>query len=69
MIEESVLLKFKERYRHLHPLLFKRSCERAKNAVELFDILESIPEIYPLSWDEKLRRWSGVEDVCDSTRG
>lgn len=53
----------KERFAHLHPLLFERSLERARTDGELFDILEDIPADYPLVWDEELRRWVKPKDV------
>lgn len=61
-MEESL----KKRYGHLHPLIFKRSLERANTDVELFDILESIPKERPIVWDENSRRWIFTEDILQS---
>jgi hypothetical protein len=56
MKTKSVQDALKQRYIHLHPVLFARSVEKAESDSELFDILETIPE-YPLVWDENSRRW------------
>lgn len=47
----------KKRY-NIHPLIFLRSVERAKDVMHLFDILESIPKKYPIEWKED--RWNCV---------
>jgi len=54
----------KQRYSHLHPLIFQRSLERARTNGELFDILDSIPiDKYPLKWREDKRVWEYTEDL------
>ena len=63
MFSENLVEKLKERYSHLHPLIFHRSKEKAKNDVELFDILDSFPEQFPISWNEKTRRWESADDI------
>jgi hypothetical protein len=63
MINDSVLDGFRKRYSHLHPLIFHRSVEKARDASVLFDILDSIPNKYPVVWDEKTRSWRHEEDV------
>ena len=65
MVNEQTLQKLRERYHDVHPLLFHRSVERAKNDVELFDILDTIPD-FPLTWDEQVRRWMTTTDVFQS---
>jgi hypothetical protein len=45
------------RYKNVHPLIFQRSVERSKSKVDLFDILEGIPDSYPLHWSEKDHKW------------
>lgn len=59
--EDSALLK--KRYENLHPLIFHRSVEKAKDLGELFEILEGIPPSPPLSWDESKRRWVKDYDI------
>jgi len=56
-MDDAIVCKLRERYAHLSPLIFQRSVERAQNEGELFDILETIPEAYPLLWDNNTRRW------------
>ncbi len=53
------------RARHpgLHPLIFRRSVERASGPGELFDILEGVPDSFPLVWDEAERRWVVTQDL------
>ena len=53
----------KERYSHLHPLIFHRSLEKSNSDGELFDILDSVPEELPVVWDEEDRRWVHTTDI------
>lgn len=59
----------KERYAHLHPLIFQRSLERSKDDSELFDILETIPDEFPIVWDDEKRSWVSTEDLIQSEFG
>lgn len=61
-IEDAALANFRAKYSHVHPLAFQRSLERAGTALELFEILESMP-LPPFSWDESRRSWVRDEDV------
>lgn len=54
---DEIKLALKERYPHVHPLLFHRCVEKARTNGELFDMLESIADNYPLMWDEGTRSW------------
>lgn len=63
MFSEGLVEKLKERYSSLHPLIFHRSTEKAKNDVELFDILDSFPNKFPIAWDETSRRWQTTDDI------
>lgn len=60
---EEAVDNFKKRYSGLHPLVVQRSIERAKDAFELFEILESIPKNPPFSWSEEKRSWVKDFDV------
>ena len=62
MINESVVVRLRKRYHSVHPLVFQRSLERARNSGDLFDILDSIPE-FPIIWDEKIHRWITTNDI------
>jgi hypothetical protein len=53
---DKTKLALRERYKDKHPLLFQRSVEHAKTNGELFDIMESMPEL-PVVWDHDSRRW------------
>jgi len=66
-VNEKVIASLKTRYNKYHPLLFHRSLERAKTEGELFDILDSIPEKFPIIWDEQQSRWVTTPDLfrCD----
>jgi hypothetical protein len=53
----DVQIALRERYSKIHPLLFHRCVERTKSNGELFDMLESLPEEYPIVWDEESKSW------------
>jgi hypothetical protein len=57
----EIVCALKERYSDLSPLLFNRSVERSKNTAELFDILDTVPPVFPLAWNAVERRW---EQCC-----
>ena len=63
---DKVQKSLKERYSHLHPLVFKRSLEKAKTNGELFDILESFPKDYPIIWSEDDRIWKHTTDLLQN---
>lgn len=56
---DDKVLNLKERYPKLHPLVFFISVEKAKSLGDLFDILETIPEL-PISWNYDLNKWENV---------
>lgn len=49
--------KLRERYDAVPEVLFRRSVAHAKNEVELFDILDTIPDGLPVVWDPAAHRW------------
>jgi hypothetical protein len=63
MISQIIVKSLKERYNKLHPLIFHRSIERAKNDVELFDILDCVPSLFPIVWCETERKWITTQDI------
>jgi len=63
MLDDDIIIKLKERYSNIHPLIFHRSQERAKTNGELFDILDSIPDIFPITWCENSHRWITSNDL------
>jgi hypothetical protein len=66
MIEQKIIDSLKEKFADVHPLVFQRSLEHAKTAGELFDILDTLPDL-PFTWDEKRHRWKTVKDVSLSS--
>ena len=54
---DEVQRAMRRRYSHIHPLIFQRSCEKAKSNGELFDILETVPKKMPVVWNDEKRRW------------
>lgn len=62
-MNEQVVEALKKRYSNLYPLVFQRSLDHAKSDVDLFDILDSFPEKYPVTWDNQQRCWVHVEDL------
>jgi hypothetical protein len=63
MLDQNIVAKLKEKYSHLHPLLFHRSVERARSNGDLFDILDTVPQDYPLVWNDKDNRWAVCHDL------
>jgi hypothetical protein len=66
MLDPIVVSKLKERYPNLHPMIFHRSVERSKNLGHLFDVLETIPEGFPLIWCDVESRWMICNDTYQS---
>lgn len=66
MIDETTLEALRKRYPQVHPLLFQRSVERAKSGGDLFDILETVPEVYPILWSDKEHRWVHTDDILQA---
>ncbi len=62
-MDQQIIDKLKDRYAHVHPLIFHHSVNRAKSGGDLFDILDTLPEKYPLIWDEQMRRWVVTDDL------
>lgn len=67
MFQKAVISKLKEKYSHLHPLMFHRSMERAKTQGDLFDILDTAPSL-PAVWCHRSSRWVQVDDVFCSKK-
>lgn len=63
MLDQNVVKKLKEKYSHLHPLLFHRSVEKAKSNGDLFDIVDTVPDQYPVVWNERDNRWMTLPDL------
>lgn len=63
MISEELLNSLKLKYTSIHPLLFQRSKERAKTAGELFDLLDTMPVKFPITWNEEAKRWLHTTDL------
>jgi len=66
MLDANVVAKLKERYPNLHPMIFHRSVERAKSLGNLFDILETIPDGFPLIWSDSQGCWIICTDIYQS---
>ena len=62
MLHEEDVDKLKDKF-IVHPLIFQRSVEHAKNMGELFDILDFMPKEQPIIWDDKEHRWAIVPDL------
>jgi len=63
MIDEEVIKGLRVRYKNIHPLIFHRSIEKSKTAVELFDILDTFPEEGPVVWSNKEKCWKKTDNV------
>lgn len=67
LLEPSIVEKLKERY-EVHPLIFHRAAERANSPGELFDILETIPNDFPIIWDDDERKFVYTTDLTLASR-
>ena len=68
MIDQTALDNLRSRYSHVHPLIFHRSMEKSVTAGELFDILDTFPDKYPVFWNDDTHRWEYTKDLTLSTR-
>lgn len=64
IICQEVLDNFRKKYSNIHPLVLQRSIERARDASDLFEILESVPKKPPYSWNEEKHAWTKDFDVA-----
>ena len=62
-MNKGFLDSLRERYPEIHPLIFQRSVEHAESEVALFNLLESMPKKYPVSWDENEKCWKRISDI------
>lgn len=53
----------RRRYPAMHPLIFQRTVERANSGGEAFDILEGVPAVFPMMWDDEIRQWVTPKDM------
>lgn len=67
-LSEKELSNFKSKYSGVHPLVFHRSLEKAVSALDLFEILESMPSKAPFSWNDDTRSWVVDEDIMGVER-
>ena len=63
---DEVQEALKKRYSHLHPLIFQRSLEKSKTNGELFDLLDTFPEEYPIVWNNEKKVWSTSDDLLQN---
>ncbi len=56
----------RQRYSYLHPLLFHRSAAKARTDGDLFDMLDTCPDAYPLIWDEASRSWQYTDNLLQA---
>lgn len=66
MLDDQIVRALRERYSHVHPLLVHRSIDRARSNGDLFDILDTMPDKYPIIWDEESYRWVTTDDILQS---
>jgi hypothetical protein len=66
MIDQETSLNMRKQYKDVIPLVFHRSVEYAKDAGDLFDILEALPKELPVIWDSEKHRWVTTDDLTQS---
>lgn len=62
-MDKKIVEGLRKRHPDVHPLIFHRSVEYAKNATHLFDILESLPKRFPIIWDDQEDKWVVCRDI------
>jgi hypothetical protein len=60
---DEIQLALKKRYDHLGSLIFYRSLDKSLTNGDLFDILEDMPNKFPVVWNNKKRRWVHTNDL------
>lgn len=63
MINEAGIRNLRERYFNINPLMFQRCVSLSNSLGELFDMLEDVPNKYPLIWCRVKRKWVVLEDI------
>lgn len=63
MPNDDIYEGLRKRFEDVFPLLFHRSRERAKSPGDLFDILASLPERFPVVWNGPGRCWAHTDDL------
>lgn len=50
---------------NIHPLMFRRSLERCPNPTDLFDLLDTMPDQYPmiLTQQDGKYQWEHTDDL------
>ncbi|NBT57311.1 hypothetical protein EBT16_00850 [bacterium] len=61
--EDPCIEVLKKRYQNLNALVFYRSLEKARDQMDFFEILESVPDRLPFSWDENEHAWVKDNDI------
>lgn len=67
-MDSNVVEGLRKRYSSIHPFIFHRSVEYAKNITHLFDILESMPKKFPIVWDDDSGAWITCRDITLSKK-
>jgi DNA-directed RNA polymerase subunit K/omega len=60
----GIVKKLRDRY-SIHSVIFQRAFETAKNETELFDVLDTIGENFPLIWNNDKNRLVNVDDFFE----
>ena len=63
MIDSNIKEKLRSRYPDVHSLIFYRSIERSKTNGQLFDILDTMPDKFPIVWCEENNCWIAAKDL------
>lgn len=81
-MNSKTIVKLKEQYNKIYPLIVHRSLERAKSPGDSFDILDrlwkdiqesiivedgkEVCNAFPIVWDEEQRQWVKTDDLFQS---
>jgi len=61
--DRAGVVKLRKLYADVAPYLFARSVGRARDLVEFFEIIDTMPPKLPVVWDPGARRWKPVSDL------
>lgn len=61
--QKQIVAALRKRYAAIPEVLFQRSLALCQDEVELFDVLDTMLDSYPLVWDKTDRRWRKVSEL------
>ncbi len=63
--QREIIESLAKKFSSVHQVLFARIVERANDETELFDILDTMPDSFPMMWDSDKRRLLPAKDMLN----